>query len=245
MSSDAEFPVKISVEEAWQHLLSKPAGLDLSSGPEMSCRLLEAWEESASEPMRVKLMEEDELALEWVQARLEEIPTGPEGSDLLWGDASAVPPEWSAVTTVMMRNLPNKYTQRMLLMEVHNCGFFGTFDFLYLPIDAETAANRGYAFLNFLDPGSAWMFRCMFEGRKMSRFNSKKVISVVPATLQGFDANYSHYNRARVSRGDPSARPLFLREPAPGQPNGLPMKFMDTWPAEFFEPTRAQTCRSW
>ena len=78
----------------------------------------------------------------------------------------------------------------MLLMEVNSCGFFGTFDFLYLPIgravhlkgkrkgrklaDTETAANRGYAFLNFLDPPSAWMFRCMFEGRKMSRFNSRK-----------------------------------------------------------------------
>eukprot|EP00435_Cladocopium_sp_Y103_P054316 s206_g17.t1 len=233
--ADAEYPVKISVEEAWHHVLKKSAGPDLSSGLETDCRLLEDSGETAL-PMRVKFAEDDQdLALEWAQSSLDEFSTteGGDHGDLLWDALSAVPPEWSAVTTVMMRNIPNKYTQRMLLMEVQSCGFLGTFDFLYLPIDAETAANRGYAFLNFFDPGSAWMFRCMFEGRKMSRFNSKKVISVVPATLQGFDANYAHYNRARVSRGDPSARPLFLREPT-GQRGGLSMKLADTWSSEWW-----------
>ena len=107
----------------------------------------------------------------------------------------------------------------------------------------------------------------MYEGRKMTRFNSSKardetccwsswslallcqIITIVPATLQawfclhpsnvehmhpvqGFEANYMHYAFARalfskhfpvlrfmsllapgaeVSRGDPAARPLFLR----------------------------------
>merc|ERR1719401_427232 len=128
--------------------------------------------------------------------------------------ASSPPPlEWANTTTVMMRNLPNKYTQRMLLTEINHTGFLGTFDFLYLPIDPETTANRGYSFLNFIDPGFAWMFKMSYEDRKMNRFNSNKVVSVVPATLQGFEANYAHYAAARVNRGDPAARPLFLREP--------------------------------
>jgi hypothetical protein len=125
-----------------------------------------------------------------------------------------LPPEWSQVTTVMMRNLPNKYTQRMLITEVNQNGFLGTFDFFYLPIDQETTANRGYGFLNFIAPYYAWAFHNMFEGRRMSRFNSAKVVSVTPSTLQGFQANYMHYSSARVNRGDPSARPLFLREPS-------------------------------
>merc|ERR1719446_1242468 len=130
-------------------------------------------------------------------------------------DQQAPPPAaWANVTTIMMRNLPNKYTQRMLLTEVNQNGFLGTFDFLYLPIDPETSANRGYAFLNFIDPSFAWMFKMSYEGRKMDRFNSRKVVSVMPATLQGFEANYAHYSSARVFRGDPAARPLFLREPA-------------------------------
>lgn len=121
-------------------------------------------------------------------------------------------PKWADVHTVMMRNLPNKYTQHMLLEELNRSGFLGTFDFLYLPIDPETNANRGYAFINFIDPESAWMLRMTYEGRKMSRFNSEKVVSVSPAALQGFEANYAHYSTARVNRGVPALRPLFLRE---------------------------------
>eukprot|EP00419_Tripos_fusus_P052720 CAMPEP_0172803478 /NCGR_PEP_ID=MMETSP1075-20121228/4531_1 /TAXON_ID=2916 /ORGANISM="Ceratium fusus, Strain PA161109" /LENGTH=470 /DNA_ID=CAMNT_0013641911 /DNA_START=75 /DNA_END=1490 /DNA_ORIENTATION=- len=120
--------------------------------------------------------------------------------------------EWSRINTVMLRNLPNKYTQVMLLEELMQSGFIGTFDFLYLPIDPETNANRGYAFINFTDPSYANMLRMAYEGKKMCRFNSDKVVSVAPAALQGFEANFAHYSAARVSRGDPSARPLFLRE---------------------------------
>jgi len=123
------------------------------------------------------------------------------------------PPEWGNTTTVMMRNLPNKYTQRLLLADINEAGFIGTFDFLYLPIDTETNANKGYAFINFSEPGFAWMFKQAYEGRRMPRFNSDKVVSVFVATLQGFDANYAHYAHSRVNRGDPSCRPLFLREP--------------------------------
>jgi hypothetical protein len=125
------------------------------------------------------------------------------------------PPEWGNTTTVMMRNLPNKYTQRLLLSDVNEAGFIGTFDFLYLPIDTETNANKGYAFVNFSEPGFAWMFKQGFEGRRMPRFNSDKVVFVSAATLQGFDANFAHYSQSRVNRGDPACRPLFLREPNP------------------------------
>ena len=119
------------------------------------------------------------------------------------------PPEWGNTTTVMMRNLPNKYTQRLLLSDVNEAGFIGTFDFLYLPIDTETNANKGYAFVNFSEPGFAWMFKQGFEGRRMPRFNSDKVVFVSAATLQGFDANFAHYSQSRVNRGDPACRPLF------------------------------------
>jgi len=138
----------------------------------------------------------------------------PEGAELnMLDDGAQPPPEWSGTTTVMMRNLPNKYTQQMLLTEVNEVGFIGTFDFLYLPIDPETNANRGYCFVNFVSPSASWLFKKAFDGRAMSFFNSKKIVSVAPATLQGFEANYAHYSSARVNRGDPSARPLFLRQP--------------------------------
>jgi len=123
------------------------------------------------------------------------------------------PPEWAGVFTVMMRNLPNKFTQQLLIEEMDAAGFWGLYDFLYLPIDPETGANKGYSFLNFVDPSYAWIFRVTFEGRRLGRFNSNKVVTITPAALQGFEANYAHYSSSRVSRGDPAARPLFLREP--------------------------------
>lgn len=146
---------------------------------------------------------------------------GPESMEIYGGmetgvkplDAPPVPAEWAATYTVMMRNLPNRYTQRMLLEEICNSGFGGTFDFLYLPIDPDTNANKGYGFINFLEPIHAWQFKCAYEGKQMSRFNSSKFVSVSPAALQGLEANYAHYSTSRCSRGDPAARPLFLREP--------------------------------
>jgi len=129
------------------------------------------------------------------------------------GNSLAVPAEWANKTTLMLRNLPNKYTQQMLLRELNNSGFLGLYDFLYLPIDPETKANRGYAFINLIDSACAWTLRNTYEGQKMLHFNSDKVVSVVPAALQGFEANYAHYSNARVNRGDPAWRPLFLRKP--------------------------------
>jgi hypothetical protein len=124
---------------------------------------------------------------------------------------------WTNVYTVMLRNIPNKVSQQVLLQELDDCGFTHGFDFLYLPIDPETNANRGYAFINFVTPNLAMMFRMSFEGRKFANFKSDKVMSTVPAALQGFEANHAHYSRARVNQRELGARPLFLRDPLVGK----------------------------
>jgi len=130
-------------------------------------------------------------------------------------DGVEVPPEWTEVTTVMMRNLPNCYTQLMLLQDIAASGFRATFDFLHLPIDQQTGANKGYAFINFVEPAYAWLFKQTYDDKSMMKNKSRKVVLVSPADLQGFEANHGHYMTARCSRGDPTCRPLFLREPTP------------------------------
>jgi len=143
-----------------------------------------------------------------------------------WADSApdpSLPVEWANTLTVMMRNLPNKYSQQMLRDELHKAGFEGLYDFLYLPIDPETQANKGYAFINFTSPAHVWRFKEAFEGKQMARFNSAKYVSVSPAALQGFEANYRHYSTARCNRGDPAARPLFLQPGGSGQPCGSPI----------------------
>jgi hypothetical protein len=129
-------------------------------------------------------------------------------------DITKKEPPWTDVTTVMMRNLPNKYSQQMLLEELQDAGFqqkFG-FDFFYLPMDHSNSANLGYCFINFVDPAMANAFAAAFQGKKMRRFNSHKTVVVMPASIQGLDRNYVYYSSTRVAQ-NPQYRPLFLRHP--------------------------------
>ena len=77
-------------------------------------------------------------------------------------------------TTIMIKNIPNKYTQKMLLETIgkHNKG---SFDFLYLPIDFKNKCNVGYAFINFKHYDTIVKFYNEFNGKKWNRFNSEKI----------------------------------------------------------------------
>jgi hypothetical protein len=130
------------------------------------------------------------------------------------GSSPKPSPGWTDVTTVMMKNLPNEVTQHMLLLLLDNSGFLHSFDFMYLPIDPDTKTNKGFAFINFTNADLALTFRMLFEGQRLDNFKSDKPMSVAPAALQGFDANYAqYYSGARVKRRERGAQPLFLRKP--------------------------------
>eukprot|EP00929_Paragymnodinium_shiwhaense_P019911 TRINITY_DN13427_c0_g1_i1.p1 TRINITY_DN13427_c0_g1~~TRINITY_DN13427_c0_g1_i1.p1 ORF type:complete len:399 (+),score=108.12 TRINITY_DN13427_c0_g1_i1:177-1373(+) len=120
--------------------------------------------------------------------------------------------EWENVTTVMLCNLSAEYTQASLLEEIDTTGFADCYDFFYLPIDPVKKTNRGYAFINFVDPPQAWKFAKMYEGRQMNIFNVGKLATVMPAAVQGYLANHAHYANSRVIHGKKDARPLFFRD---------------------------------
>lgn len=145
---------------------------------------------------------------------------GPGINALKNNDITSKEPPWNDVTTVMMRNLPNKYRQQMLLDELADAGFRvqSDFDFFYLPMDHSNAANLGYCFINFTEPALANSFAAAFQGKKMRRFNSHKTVVVMPASIQGYDRNYKYYSSTRVAQAeDPAYRPLFLRHPDDSQ----------------------------
>ncbi|EER20290.1 hypothetical protein Pmar_PMAR013403, partial [Perkinsus marinus ATCC 50983] len=53
----------------------------------------------------------------------------------------------------MIRNIPNKYTQKMLLKLFDSVpNICGQYDFFYLPMDFRNKCNVGYAFIDFANP---------------------------------------------------------------------------------------------
>lgn len=104
-------------------------------------------------------------------------------------------------TTLMIRNIPNRYSQRELIAEFEDLGFAGSFDFLYIPLDKVTMSNVGYAFVNFID--HKWAEKCIDTLQtyrfKRHRKVSGKVAAVSVAHIQGLEANLAHYENAAVN----------------------------------------------
>jgi len=115
-------------------------------------------------------------------------------------------------TTMMLRNIPNKYTQKMLLEHLEVNGFGGTYDFFYLPIDFRNRCNVGYAFINFVAPEHAKRFLNTLNRAKLPAYNSSKVCEVTFAHVQGLEQNIEHYRNSPVN-GVPIAayRPLIFK----------------------------------
>ena len=93
-------------------------------------------------------------------------------------------------TTVMIRNIPIKYTDEILneaLVEFH-----GKYDCLYMPYDYEKNGNKGYAFINFLNPLHILYFYEKFNGKKWVHFESSKICELNCAHFQGVNEIQKH-----------------------------------------------------
>jgi len=117
----------------------------------------------------------------------------------------------AGTTTVMLRNIPNRYTPEELLEEMLGHGFEGCFDFFYLPTDFGTKKNMGYGFLNLSTPALAESFRCTFDRRRLTRYVTQKVLEMSPAVTQGFQANVMKYLKHQAGRvQNPWFRPMIF-----------------------------------
>ncbi|GLT60294.1 hypothetical protein SLA2020_330660 [Shorea laevis] len=68
---------------------------------------------------------------------------------------------------LIIKNIPNKYTSKMLLAAIdEHCQ--GTYDFINLPIDFRNKCNMGYAFINMIDPEQIIPFHKAFNGKKLT-----------------------------------------------------------------------------
>ncbi|KAH6795559.1 hypothetical protein C2S51_036545 [Perilla frutescens var. frutescens] len=118
-------------------------------------------------------------------------------------------------TTLMIKNIPNKYTSKMLLAaidETHK----GAYDFLYLPIDFKNKCNVGYAFINMVSPSHIISFYKAFNGKKWEKFNSEKVASLAYARIQGKIALVSHFQNSSLMNEDKRCRPIVFQSEGQG-----------------------------
>jgi protein phosphatase 1 regulatory subunit 42 len=93
---------------------------------------------------------------------------------------------------VMVRNIPNKYNQQLLL-DLFDREFHTKYDFFYLPIDFRNKCNVGYSFINFVEPMVIVSFYEAFNGKGWERFNSSKICEVTYARIQGRKALEDHF----------------------------------------------------
>ncbi|XP_057950321.1 protein MEI2-like 5 [Malania oleifera] len=112
-------------------------------------------------------------------------------------------------TTLMIKNIPNKYTSKMLLAAIDESNR-GTYDFLYLPIDFKNKCNVGYAFINMLSPSHIVQFYQAFYGKKWEKFNSEKVASLAYARIQGKAALVNHFQNSSLMNEDKRCRPILF-----------------------------------
>jgi hypothetical protein len=100
-----------------------------------------------------------------------------------------------ARTTVMIKNIPNKYTQKMLLERI-DTKHFGRYDFFYLPIDLKNNCNVGYAFINMSDPIFVVALYEDLHGQTWERFNSEKICELTYGRIQGKHALVDNFQSA-------------------------------------------------
>ncbi|GMH23477.1 hypothetical protein Nepgr_025320 [Nepenthes gracilis] len=127
-------------------------------------------------------------------------------------------------TTLMIKNIPNKYTSKMLLATIDE-KHRGMYDFIYLPIDFKNKCNVGYAFINMVEPLHIVPFYQTFEGKKWEKFNSEKVASLAYARIQGKAALIAHFQNSSLMNEDKRCRPILFHTDGPnaGDQEPFPM----------------------
>jgi len=129
-------------------------------------------------------------------------------------------------TTVMMRNLPEGFTRTSLLELLSSEGFFGRFDFIYVPFDFKRRFNLGYAFINLISPTEAQRFSRHFDGfRNWSTPSELPCVVAWSNPLQGLSSHVERYRNSPV-----------MHESVPEQ--WRPMLFKHGVAVPFPEPTK-------
>nr|ABR19817.1 terminal ear1-like 1 protein [Populus tremula x Populus alba] len=157
---------------------------------------------------------------------------------LISGDESMVETSGSdSRTTVMIKNIPNKYSQKLLLNMLDNhcihCNEqiadgdddqpLSSYDFLYLPIDFNNKCNVGYGFVNMTSPQAAWRLYKAFHNQHWEVFNSRKICAVTYARVQGLEALKEHFKNSKFPCEMDHYLPVVFSPPRDGRQQTEPL----------------------
>ncbi|KAF8408344.1 hypothetical protein HHK36_007493 [Tetracentron sinense] len=134
-------------------------------------------------------------------------------------------------TTVMIKNIPNKYSQKLLLNMLDNhcihCNeqiaegdhnqSLSSYDFVYLPIDFNNKCNVGYGFVNMTSPQATWRLYKAFHLQPWEVFNSRKICEVTYARLQGLETLKEHFKNSKFACETDEYLPVVLSPPRDGK----------------------------
>lgn len=129
-------------------------------------------------------------------------------------------------TTIMIRNIPNKYKAQSFREEI-NKFFFHTYDIFYLPIDYVKRSNLGYCFINFLNPLYIILFYDLYFRKKWENYNGDKICDLSYAKYQGREELIQHYSKGKtLTEKDKEKRPLILDIPEKLPDVFFPIKYL-------------------
>ncbi|CAE5963327.1 unnamed protein product [Arabidopsis arenosa] len=147
-------------------------------------------------------------------------------------------------TTVMIKNIPNKYTQKLLLnmLDTHcnDCNLkvikegnktpMSSYDFVYLPIDFSNKCNVGYGFVNMTSPEAVWRLYKTFHNQHWGDFNTRKICEVTYARIQGLESLKEHFKNARLPGVEMEEyMPVVFSPPRDGRLLPKPVAIVDPW----------------
>ena len=118
-------------------------------------------------------------------------------------------------TTLMIQNIPNKYSRQMLVDEL-NDKHRHCYDFLYLPIDFRNKCNLGYAFINMITPADVVSLHNNLRGQSWKQSRSEKKADVKWGRLQGKRALVEHFRASSFLKRIPNdCRPICFYSSGP------------------------------
>lgn len=100
--------------------------------------------------------------------------------------------------TLVFQRIPREYSRDMVVEMLHEHGFAGKFDFLYLPCNFANGRSFGYFFVNMISSANADDCMRYFNGFMDWRVASDNVCAVLWADTDGLQANIQRYRNSPV-----------------------------------------------